>query len=423
MNLKTRVRSALMNYFSSTAYQQRQQRRGRRTRPKAGAVVHYFHQPDDPYSHLAIQKLDGLRDQYNVGFRVHLVSSADAAFQGSATHYPAWAYRDAQQVADAYDTRFAPSATPTPETTLAAARALSAQVEREDFATQAVEIGTALWGGELNPQAGADLTPFVAGNTLREKLGHYGGAMFYFEGEWYWGLDRSRYLEHRLCAEGFSRTDAIQIPQPQPEGDFGPRARDLTLEYFPSLRSPYTAVGHARVLALIEASGVQLNLRPVMPMMMRGIPAPRAKQRYIITDAGREARTFGVPFSQVVDPFGEPVRRAFALFPGAVALGRGMEFVTSYLHAAWADDTDITKESGLEQVARNAGLEFAELKRAAQGQDWEGLLESNLQAMLAEDLWGVPSFKVTGGDRPDFACWGQDRIWRVAQEIIDRSGA
>jgi 2-hydroxychromene-2-carboxylate isomerase len=178
------------------------------------------------------------------------------------------------------------------------------------------------------------------------------------------------------------------------------------------------------VLDLISRSGVTVKLRPVMPMLMRGVPAPRAKQRSIITDAGREGRAHGSPLGRIVDPFGEPVRRAFALFPGALALDRGMEFVTAYLRAAWVNGTDITTEAGLRDVVANAGMDWNELEDACSGTDWEAELDANLQQMLGSGLWGVPSFRVSSGNRNDdaaFACWGQDRIWRVENEIASRA--
>jgi 2-hydroxychromene-2-carboxylate isomerase len=157
-------------------------------------------------------------------------------------------------------------------------------------------------------------------------------------------------------------------------------------------------------------------------MMMRGIPAPRAKQRYIITDAAREGREHGVPLGRIVDPLGEPVKRAFALFPAANAIGLGMEFVTAYLNAAWFEGIDITKERGLKQVAANAGLDWQELLQASQSDDWQAILDSNLQVLTQENLWGVPSFRVSGGKiAQPYACWGQDRIWRVANEIVKRA--
>ena len=45
-----------------------------------------------------------------------------------------------------------------------------------------------------------------AGNNLRSKLGHYSGAMFYYEGEWYWGVDRLYHLEARLKSLGADKS-------------------------------------------------------------------------------------------------------------------------------------------------------------------------------------------------------------------------
>ena len=38
-------------------------------------------------------------------------------------------------------------------------------------------------------------------------------------------------------------------------------------------------------------------------------------------------------------------------------------------------------------------------------------------ALFALGLWGVPSFCVRGGAAQPYATWGQDRLWRVEQEI------
>ncbi|MEM8767565.1 MAG: DsbA family protein, partial [Pseudomonadota bacterium] len=92
------------------------------------------------------------------------------------------------------------------------------------------------------------------------------------------------------------------------------------------------------------------------------------------------------------------------------------------LQGAWVDGVDIGTEAGLQQVAAAAGLDWETLQAARTGTDWEADLEENLQAMLGAGLWGVPSFRVSGGSRSDsFSCWGQDRIWRVEDEIAQRS--
>ena len=364
--------------------------------------MHYFHQVDDPYSHLAVQKLDVLQGAYEIPFRTHLVSKPAAAFQGSSEHFDAWAVRDAQSVAADYGTVFSADVTPNTVAVQAANDILAPHLDAPDFATTAVATGEALWSGTLSTAEGGGngRQALQAGDALRQKLGHYLGGMFYFDGEWFWGIDRIRLLEARLSAEGFG-TGAVCVPEPKAIDTSGQNARQIVLEYFPSLRSPYTAIGHQRVLDLIERSGATVKLRPVMPMIMRGVPAPRAKQRYIITDAGREARSRGVPFGRIVDPFGEPVKRAFALFPAATALDAGMAFVTAYLAAAWAEGVDISTERGLRQVATNAGLDWDQLHQASTGDAWVSVLDENLNVMLGAGLWGVPSFRVTGGSVDD----------------------
>ncbi len=438
MNLETRLRSTGARLLSSQGFQNVCRRRARLKR-RGSPEVHYFHQVDDPYSHLAVQTLDALRERYPVRFSVHLCAQPGADYLGSSEHFDHWALRDAISIASGYGLDFpAAQAAPADAAIRAANDALAACLNSDAFASTAIEVGTSLWtGASPDPRPpepdGNGAAAVAAGNASRERLGHYAGAMFYFEGEWYWGVDRLRLLEARFIDEGIAPAGTPPcVPAPVPADTRTLDTSQVLLEYFPSLRSPYTAIGHARVLELIERSGVPVSVRPVMPMLMRGVPAPRAKQRYIITDAAREGRYHGQPLGRIVDPFGEPVRQAFALFPAALNLGKGMAYVTAYLQAAWMDGVDIATEAGLKTVAARAGLDWQALQDArpgtdgkgtdGKGTDWKGLLDDNLNEMLGAGLWGVPSFRVSGGStEPPFTCWGQDRIWRVEDEIAARS--
>lgn len=429
MNITTRLRSTGMRYFSSEGYQEKQRSKARRRREQRGdpPIVHYFHQVGDPYSHLAVQKLDQLDSHYDLIFQPHLVSRPDPAYLGSAAHFDQWAVRDAESVATDYGTTFSPSVdAPSPEAVASANQTLAVHLDQNDFAQTAISVGEEIWSGQstqvITDTRGGEQAQ-VEGNALRGSLGHYQGAMFYFDGEWFWGVDRIRSLEERLISEGMGRSaGALCVPEPSPLDTSSLNTEGILLEYFPSLRSPYTAIGHGRVLDLIEKSRVEVEVRPVMPMLMRGIPAPREKQRYIISDAGREGRTHRVPFGRIVDPFGEPVKRAFALYAAAATMDGEMAFVTAYLNAAWFDGIDVTRERGLKQVAAHAGLDWDALLEATRSTDWEAVLANNLNTMLEDHLWGVPSFRVSGGssDQP-YACWGQDRIWRVENEIARRT--
>jgi 2-hydroxychromene-2-carboxylate isomerase len=92
------------------------------------------------------------------------------------------------------------------------------------------------------------------------------------------------------------------------------------------------------------------------------------------------------------------------------------------MKAAWAEGVDISSDSGLSKVVESVGLSWQDALKQFHNNEWEQMLETNVQDMLTEGLWGVPSFRVSGGNRQDiFSCWGQDRIWRVEAEITQRS--
>ena len=421
MKLRTRLRSRFMRIVSSERYQEfaRRRARFRRRLTSEPATVHYFHEVADPYSHLVVQRLDALRDKYALGFRVHLTTPASDAYRGDASRYWAWARTDAASIARGFGVSFPEAAVaPAQAAEHAAIAALARAVDSPEFAPMAIEIGHALWSGHPD-SAGAPKPSCEAANQLRARLGHYAGGMLYFEGEWYWGLDRLELLERRLIEEGFGDGEPV-VTTPE---FTAPACPTLKLEVFPSLRSPYTAISFDRTLALAERTGVQLVVRPVMPMMMRGVPAPGKKGAYIIMDAGREARRYGVPFGRIVDPFGEPVKLAYSLYPLAAEAGLERAFISRYLRAAWAEGVDISGAAGLKQIIEDIGLRWQDAGPLLGGNQAEAMLDENVSDMLQAGLWGVPSFRVSGGDAPPFSCWGQDRLWRVEEELIRRTEA
>lgn len=421
MEAATRLRSTFMRVIASPGYQRYRQQRAHFLRRLRGRppTVHYFHELADPYSHLAVQRLDDLRRRYDLPFEVHLTSPAADAYRGDAVRYAGWSLVDAASVAPGYGVDFPePAKAPDPASVHAAALELESRVSGDDFAGYAIAVGQALWSGRYDRSADA-ASVFEPGNRLRARLGHYAGAMFHFDGEWYWGLDRLDHLERRLVAEGFGAGEPL-VPRPRFPAANG-CGTGLALEIFPSLRSPYTAIGFDRALALADRTGVEVRVRPVMPMMMRGVPAPRRKGSYIMFDAAREGRSHGVRFGPLVDPFGAPVRLAYSVYPLAAAAGLERAFISRYLRAAWIDGIDITISEGLRRVVEDIGLSWRDAEPLLGGGAAQALLEDNVRDMLDAGLWGVPSFRFSGGGAPAFSCWGQDRLWRLEQEIARRA--
>lgn len=408
--------------------------------------VHYFHQADDPYGALATQALRAFTERYDVALVPHLALPPSAAAAPERTLLEAFARRDAADVAHGYGLAFpANAAAPKPEAISLAQRVLARAISEGRFVAAAARVSAALWSDDANalPALARELgeaseaeasAALAAGTALRERRGHYLGAMFHYAGEWYWGVDRLHHLERRLIGEGAvtgAPPSALIAARPEPrraakpasaEAQRGERAHDpIVLEFFASLRSPYTYIVTERVVALAKQHGVELALRPVLPMVMRGLPVPRAKQLYIALDTKREAEDAGVAFGRICDPVGRPVERAFSLYPFARERGRAAELLLEFMRAAWSQGVDTGADAGLRLAVERAGLSWSDAQaHVDRDAGWRAELEANRAQMFALGLWGVPSFRVRGGGAPDYATWGQDRLWRVEEELRSR---
>lgn len=334
--------------------------------------MHYFHEPEDPYSQLASQLLSPLAEHFDVDIEAYTVSAPGAAAVPERERLRDWGHRDAALLARTYG---------------------------------------------LNYPHAAKLPPATGGDALRLKLGHYLSGMFHFEGEWYWSVDRLHFLEQRLRDAGLARKPGDRIPiAPAREVTFsGARgsARGATLDWYLSFRSPYTWISADRVKALADHYGATLRLRFVLPMVMRGLPVPMSKRLYITLDTKREADRLGIPFGTIVDPVGPPTERGLAILHHAIGLGKGHEFARSFLSGAFAEGIDAGSDIGLMRMATRAGLSEREASAALKDESWRAVAEANRQELFGLGLWGVPSFRVN--DNPPH--WGQDRLWVIEEEL------
>jgi 2-hydroxychromene-2-carboxylate isomerase len=383
-------------------------RRIHNTRPQ----VFYFHQIDDPYSHLTAQLLPALAELYDVDFVPHLVPAPVPAATPEAARLAAYARKDATLLASVHGLTFEAKRTPDVGAVRAIAGHLAGASTVQVFAQQAVELGNALWtGAPINPTAEDGQTALARGAALRERLGHYLGATFYFEGEWYWGLDRLPHLETRLAP--FRKRGAAPIVRSFEVSETANSRTGGTIDFFLSFRSPYSYLAANRVQLLAARHGATVRLRFVLPMVMRGLPVPRTKQIYIMRDTKREAERLGMPFGRVVDPVGPGVEHGLAVLHHAITEGCGPQFAESFLRGVFAEGVDATTEAGLLKVAARARLSPAQVGAALADPTWRAVAKANRVELFDLGLWGVPSFRV---DRCD-AHWGQDRLWAVERDL------
>lgn len=432
MSLKTLLTPWVSEWLLSRERLLRQRARAERRRLRTGArhEVLYFHQVDDPYSALAVQSLQALTERYAVHVQPHLVPAPRDEVAPDRERLVAYSRDDAQWLAQHHGLDYTDPGHPPDSLAVRQLSVVLLQAIRSGtFLSRAAGLTRGLWERPTptpsdpppNPQDLAELERHLQeASELRERLGHYLGGTFYYAGEWYWGVDRLYHLEKRLQALGLQREPTLKPPLLYPptadlQTDFGgpEHAAPPTLEFFFSFRSPYSAIVAPRVFELARKTGARVQLRYLLPMVMRGLPVPKTKRRYISQDAAREAHERGIPFGRLQDPLGRPTERGLSLMPLAERCGRGQEYVSAFMHAVWAQGVDAGSDRGLRQIVEAAGLSWDAAREALQDQTWRRIAEENRQALLALGLWGVPSFRVGS-----VAAWGQDRLARMEEALL-----
>jgi 2-hydroxychromene-2-carboxylate isomerase len=426
----------MMRKLSDPGFRRKRRERFEKERQKSKQPhrLEYFHQTEDPYSYLAAQVLQNLLNTYDIQLISHLVSGPPGDNAPEPDLLLPYSQRDCAAVAPHYGLQFPQQVEAPNEMQVELAQRVLASATAADFPQLAVTVGKALWSGKLVAlkalvdrlgASGLEETEaqLAKGNARREKLGHYSGAMFYYGGEWYWGVDRLYHLENRLLALGLRRDNSQQLLVPRPGIAKGllKDSGSMTLEIYASVRSPYSAIIFDKAVDLARHAGVRLSVRPVLPMVMRGAPVTAVKGKYIFFDAAREAETLGMQWGNGWDPVGKPVRRVYALFPWAEEQGKGTALLSSFMRMAWSERVNTNRKSGLREVVEDAGLDWKLARSHLKDTEWEAMAERNCETMYAQGIWGVPSFRLLGQKGETLlSVWGADRLWLVARFIQKR---
>ncbi len=440
----------VMGAMADPARQRKREMRAANKARRAGSVLpqlHFFYQADDPYSHLMAQVLPTLLAQFQLEYVFHLVPPGMDDVIPERAMRERYARRDCAMIAPWYGVHFVDAGQAPRQDLQSIAQCILSTGRVAQHPELPARVGFALWRDDaLGLQALAGEHGFsevaqsqqnlLRGDRMRSACGHYLGGTLYFEGTCYHGIDRMHYLQSRLMARGLLRTEREQVQMILPNKNTsqpalpppltGAAQHDrLVLEFFASLRSPYSWLAVDRVIELGQRYHTKIVLRPVLPMVMRGLPVPRKKGAYIMMDAAREAQILGIPFGQIFDPLGEPVRRAYSLFDWVRSQAQELVFFQRLLRAAFAEGRDIYAKSTLRQIIEDLGLSWQEALHELDNQDWQEEVEQNRLAMQAHQCWGVPSFVLKDPKREAPLCvaWGQDRLWLVEQAMLQRSQA
>ena len=440
MSYKQEIKNAIFRFIGSKRMtkwaslelrnKQRANAEAKRIKEGRSHEITYFHSVSDPYSYLVLQKLDNFINSYDVNFNFILVGDPPLLATPEPDMYKDYSLLDSIRIAPFYSTK--PPAIdqlPTLQNIQNVQRLLT-NTSKEDLINKALSLGHLLWQGNVSnletlvKDQGHSIEQseniIQSGNDLRHQLKHYLAAVFNYEGENYWGLDRLQHLERRLkdlnlktSEKNFISKRTISNPKNLNHDN------NFTLEFYPSLNSPYTYISFERVKALSKNYPVKLVVKPVLPMLMRGMKIPSTKGLYIVGDASREGLDVGVKFNKILTPIGKPAERAYSLFPWIDSKNKGFDYLHKLMISSFHDGKNIYKESYLQGLIEELDLEWEEAREHLDNNTWQTILEKNRLNMYEGSVWGVPGFKLVGPNDYSFSVWGQDRFWLLKKEIMN----
>jgi 2-hydroxychromene-2-carboxylate isomerase len=192
------------------------------------------------------------------------------------------------------------------------------------------------------------------------------------------------------------------------------------IDYYFTPISPYTYLGHERLLEIAARHGAAIAVKPVdygrifpvsggLPLKQR---APQ-RQAYRMFELERWSKHLGKPIN--VKPKFFPVSPDAAARWIIAAQVRGdtdaLRLAGALFRAVWAEERDISDEPTLASIATEQQLDPALLAAGAASPDIASRYDALTQEAIERQIFGAPTYVYR--DEP---FWGQDRL-----DFLDRA--
>lgn len=192
------------------------------------------------------------------------------------------------------------------------------------------------------------------------------------------------------------------------------------IDYYFTLLSPWTYLGHDAFVALAREHGLTIASRPTPLRSVfdetGGLPLPKrhpVRQRYRILELQRWREKRGLPLVLYPKHFPFDVSLADRM---AIAMaeqgGDPSGFVGAVLAGVWARDEDLSRSELLTELAEKAGFDGARVLAAAESEAVKGRYQQTIDAAIAAGVFGAPSYVLDGE-----VFWGQDRLELLADAL------
>jgi 2-hydroxychromene-2-carboxylate isomerase len=196
------------------------------------------------------------------------------------------------------------------------------------------------------------------------------------------------------------------------------------IDYYDSMSSPWTYLGHKRFEDLARRFGLTINHKPMDLLKVwsvsGGLPLKqRAQQRqaYRHQELRRWRELLGIPCN--LEPAYHPVADRRACYMAIAAMRRGLDWSAlthALLSAVWVQDRNIADHATLVAIADENGMDGKALLAATDDAAVQAEYQSNTDEAMRLGVFGAPTYVFDGE-----LFWGQDRLqmleWRLTQKL------
>ena len=194
------------------------------------------------------------------------------------------------------------------------------------------------------------------------------------------------------------------------------------IDYYISLNSPWTYLGSAQFIGMVERHNVEVAVKPAKfgEIFSRtgGLPLPKRspeRQAYRLMELTRWRDELDIPI--VIKPKNFPsdeqtgVRAVIAV---ALAGGNALRLSSEIGRSLWELDQNIGEAQVIQAAGERAGVDVGAVRAAGPSDaELDAIWERNTAEALAQGVFGAPSYVFEDGE----IIWGQDRVQFVGKKL------
>jgi len=186
------------------------------------------------------------------------------------------------------------------------------------------------------------------------------------------------------------------------------------IDYYCSLQSPWTYLGHQRLCAMAARHQITVQIRPVdfatVFPATGGLPLPKRspqRQAYRMQELQRWRAFLNLPLTLEPKyfPAGERLAAGMVIALRDSRPEQALALAGAVLRAVWVEERNIADPATLLAIAGENNLDGEALLSEAEQEKYGEIIAADSQAAIERGVFGAPTYVYR-----DEVFWGQDRL-------------